>query len=173
MHAHLYAWCCVRLDRGNRQFDGSITVQHAGLSLSLLLYVHSRGIARRREGTAIIYESRKSRSIDLSDRSRSLARTLVRTRSNVVPIVRGNTLTRDTHVYDATITAIAVTLVELYWPNTISRVRHIRIHLLYAYIHCVYLRPRDDVVQVLFFVDRIMLLIRRYLQHFITLYPEK
>lgn len=54
------------------------------LSLPLSLYVHSRGIARRREGTTIIYESRKSRSIDLSDRSRSLARTLVRTRSNVV-----------------------------------------------------------------------------------------
>lgn len=110
-------------------------------SLSLSLYIHSRGIARRREGTAIIYESRKSRSIDLSDRSRLFARSLVRTRPNVGLVVRGNTLTRDAHVYDATITAIAVTLVELYSANTISRVQHIRIHLLY--IHCVYLRLRD------------------------------
>jgi len=48
-------------------------------SPSAPLYVHSRGIARRREGTTIIYEDRKSRSIDLSDRSRAL--THVRSRA--------------------------------------------------------------------------------------------
>lgn len=71
-------------------------------SLSIFIHVHSRGIARRREGTTIIYEDRKSRSIDPSDRSQTRARAIARSRGRQTlqhrSRRRGNTLTRDDHV---------------------------------------------------------------------------
>jgi len=126
------------------------------LSLSGSQYIHSRRIARRREGTSIIYEDRKLRSIDLSDRSRAHSRSLVRSRARQTRLQHGfrleNTLTRVARVYDATITAITVTLVELYRTNTISRVRHIRIHVCRTYsvhiyctcIECTYVSVRHS-----------------------------
>lgn len=177
IHARQRILCaqCSLLDGENRQFDGSMTVQRAGgldrpLSSSPLtlilrrMYVHSRGIARRREGTGIIYEDRKSRSIDVSGRSRTRPSNALQHRSRR----RGNTLTRCT-AYDATITTITVTLVELYRANTISRVRHIRVHVCHTYVRRMY--PRlCDTAEMLFFVERIT--VAYYLSQFITLYRE-
>jgi len=129
------------------------------------MYVHSRGIARRREGTGIIYEDRKSRSIDVSGRSRARPSNALQHRSRR----RGNTLTTRCTAYDATITAITVTLVELYRANTISRVRHIRVHVCHTYVRQMYPRLRNT-TEMLFFVERIT--VAYYLSQFITLYRE-
>lgn len=94
------------------------------------VYVHSRRFARRREGTTIIYEGRKSRSIDLSDRSCALAHALAQAAFSYAGLSSPRKhFDEGMPTYDATITAITVTLVELYRANTISLVRCIRVHI--------------------------------------------